>query len=205
MGCKELSLDCRLLCCCVVSIVLSCLARYPHPSMPSTLTSPGPGLTSHTSGAALLAPTVCPRLGLLGDYLPSHSLDAGSSLARSRAHLVGVGRHPRVISHQISVINPHRGTISQSLTCQELLSGLQRTALDGQSPLSPAVIAISGISCPGRLATLHAAIRAGNYPADDSQTTVRSTEEATGRHLDTTRGWSSRRPQPSACVFLGPG
>lgn len=180
-----------------MSIVLSCLVRYPHPSMPST--SPGPRL-AHIR-AALLAPTVCPRLGLLGDYLATRwMLDPHSPVRELTSLVLGDTLVSSVI--KLSVINPHRGTISQSLTSQEYLSGLQRTALDRQSPLSPAVIAISGISCLGRLATVPAAIRAGNYPAEDSQTTVRSTEEATGRHLDTTRGWSSRRPQLSACVFL---
>lgn len=160
---------CRLYC-----LVLSCTIS----SSVHALNLARPGPSSHTTSQPLCSLPQCavcpPRLGLLGDYPGTRGMLHPHSPVREVTPRV-VGRHPRVINHQPSVINPHRGTISQSLTCQERLSGLQEQhrvyagycPSTGQTPLSPAVTAISGTSCLERLASVPAAIRAGDYPAHD--------------------------------------
>lgn len=174
-GLQGAVLDCRLLCG-VVSIVLSCLARYPHPSMPST----SPGLASaRTRPAALLAPI--PQCAVLpsprtawqfptraigecwiltrpfASSPPWGSLDLGGTLVSS------------IISPQ-SFIKPPSGNNKPKLDIPR--NACPDSTSTGKPPFPLLSIAISGISCLGRLVTVPAAIRAGNYPAHDGQTTA---------------------------------
>lgn len=175
MGCKEL---CWTADYCVVSSLLSCpvLLDIPIRPCPQPLRA-WPQLAHDRPRCSLPSHSVpsCPHLGLLGNSLPGQSANAGSSLARSRAHLLGVPwtwaapscHQSSALSHSL---NPHRGTISQSLTSQ---GTPVRTPRERANPPFPLLsIAISGTSCLGRLVTVPAAIRAGNYPAHDGQTTA---------------------------------